>query len=147
MTVAAPDLGQIAADIWTAMLGLDLTEIREGSLDSLETLTGCVQITGDWTGAVTVQLCLALATTATASMFGMEPEEVSEEEISDTVGELANMAGGNVKSLLVGSCQLSFPSVTRGVDYQLSVPGSSIVDRSVLSCDGELVVVTMLART
>jgi chemotaxis protein CheX len=146
MTVAAPDLSQIAADIWTAMLGLELTEAREGSLEGVETLTGCVQITGDWEGAVTVELGAGLAARAAASMFGMPPAEVTEEEVGDTVGELANVAGGNVKSTLGGTCQLSLPSVTRGRDYRVSVRGSEVVERAVLSCDGDVVVVTMLAR-
>jgi chemotaxis protein CheX len=147
MTVMAPDLARIAQDIWTAMLGLELTEVPVGNLDQQETLTAGVQITGDWEGAVTIALGVELATRATAVMFGMEPEEVGDEEIADTIGELANMTGGNVKSLLDGTCQLSLPSVTRGRDYQITVPGSRMLDHTVLDCDGHLVVITLLARS
>jgi chemotaxis protein CheX len=147
MPVAAPELGRIAADIWTAMLGLELTEERGGDLDAVETLTGTVQITGDWEGAVTVQLGAALARRATALMFGMAEDEVDAEEISDTVGELANMAGGNVKALLAGSCQLALPSVTSGRDYTTTVRGTTLVDAATMSCEGELVIITILARS
>jgi chemotaxis protein CheX len=147
MPVAAPELARIAADIWTSMLGLELEEDRLGDLTATETLTGCVQITGDWEGAVTVQLGTALARRATAVMFGMELDEVTDEEIGDTVGELANMAGGNVKSLLAGSCQLALPSVTSGRDYTVSVRGAEPIDAVTMSCEGEVVIVTILARS
>jgi chemotaxis protein CheX len=147
MHTSTVDLGQIASDIWAAMLGLELTASTVTSYprNSL-VVTGSVSITGDWTGAVTVQCSDALSQRATALMFGLEPDEVTEEEISDTVGELANMAGGNVKALLGGSSQLSLPSVTTGRDYHVAIPGAEPVDRLAMDCDGELVVLTLLER-
>ncbi len=146
-TVAALDLTAIVSEIWTSMLGMELFEERDAELVG-ETLTGCVQITGPWEGAVTVQLDAALATRVTGVMFGMEPDEIVDEYVSDTVGELANVAGGNVKALLAPGCSLSLPSVTQGTDYRVYVPGAETVERSVLRCtSGGLVVVSMLART
>ncbi|MFA9446391.1 chemotaxis protein CheX [Egicoccus sp. AB-alg6-2] len=142
------DLQQIGADIWAAILGLELRPA-----DALEThdadqrvVTGVVQITGDWSGAVTVQCPEALARTATALMFGSEPSEVTEDEVTDTVGELANMTGGNVKSLLAGTCQLSLPAVTTGRDYHVHISGAQVIERVTAECDGALVVMTMLER-
>ncbi|MTV27369.1 chemotaxis protein CheX [Nitriliruptoraceae bacterium ZYF776] len=142
------DLYNIAAEIWGAILGLELKP--NNPVDAHDpgerVVTGCVQITGDWSGAVTVQCAESFARTAAALMFAMEPDEVVEEELSDTIGELANMTGGNVKSLLAGSLQLSLPAVTSGRDYQVSVPGAAVTDRVALDCDGELIVVSLLQR-
>jgi chemotaxis protein CheX len=143
------DLHQIAADIWAAILGLELKPnpaLEQYTADQ-KVVTGCVHITGDWAGAVTVQLSESLARQATALMFAMEPDEVEEEEVSDTVGELANMTGGNVKSLLGGSCQLSLPTVTTGRDYHVSIPGASPTERVAADVDGELLVTTLLERS
>ena len=79
-------------------------------------------------------------------MFGMEPEEPEASDVRDTVGELANMAGGNVKSTLSGSCQLSLPSVTEGLSYEINVPGSKVSERVAFHCEGSLVVVAVLER-
>lgn len=149
MDLTQVDLHQISNDIWAAMLGLELKpNPASGTHEPDErVVTGCVQITGDWAGAVTVQCSDRLARRATALMFAMEEDETSEEEVTDTIGELANMTGGNVKSLLAGSCQLSLPSVTSGRDYTVVIPGATPVDRVASDCDGELVVVTVLQRT
>jgi chemotaxis protein CheX len=142
------DLQQIGAEIWAAILGLELeaVEATAAHCEQVRVITGVVQITGDWAGAVTVQVSEDLARTASALMFGSETDDVTEDEITDTVGELANMTGGNVKSLLAGNCQLSLPSVTTGRDYHVHISGAEVVDRTSSDCDGELVVMTMLER-
>ncbi|QCC78154.1 chemotaxis protein CheX [Nocardioides daphniae] len=49
-------------------------------------------------------------------MLGMDPDadEPSEADVVDAVGELVNMVGGNVKSLVPGPSQLSLPLVATG---------------------------------
>jgi chemotaxis protein CheX len=152
MTVADEDLEQIAGDIWSTMLGLDLRSggtapTAAAGAEGPRVFTGCILITGDWEGAVTLDLPSGLARRAGAIMFGGAPEEVADDEIRDVVGELTNMTGGNVKALVGGTCQLSLPAVTEGADYLVSLPGSSVVNRVQLDCDGELLLVTVLERT
>jgi chemotaxis protein CheX len=148
MDLTDVDLHRIAAEIWAAILGLELkpNPALDAYTPDQRVVTGCVHITGDWEGAVTVQLSESLARQASALMFALEPDEVEEDEVSDTVGELANMTGGNVKSLLGGSCQLSLPSVTTGRDYHVSIPGAEARFRVAADADGELVVTTLLQR-
>jgi chemotaxis protein CheX len=153
MTVADEELEQIAGDIWSTILGLDLRPAGTALApappagDGPRVFTGCILITGDWEGAVTLDLPSGLARRAGAIMFGSAPEDVADAEIRDVVGELTNMTGGNVKALVGGTCQLSLPAVTEGVDYLLSLPGSSVVNRVQLDCDGQTLLVTVLERT
>lgn len=142
------DLERIAGDIWAAMLGLELKPSHDVTTHDPEerVVTGLVQITGEWEGAVSVQASERFANRAASLMFGMEQDEVGTEEVNDTVGELANMTGGNVKSMLPGTQQLSLPSVTSGRDYAVSLPGTVTTGRLSLDCDGELIVLTLLAR-
>lgn len=148
MDTATVDLDRIISDIWAAMLGLSLEPHHDAPVFAPDerVATGIVQITGDFEGAVTVQLTARKASQVAGLMFAMEPDEIGADEVSDAVGELANMAGGNVKSILSGSCQLSLPSVTSGRDYHVSVPGTIVRDKIGMTCEGELVVITMLAR-
>lgn len=65
-------------------------------------------------GAVVVRISCALARTITETMFGMDPGEAASADIDDAVGEVANMIGGNVKSLVPGPSLLSLPAVVIG---------------------------------
>ena len=148
MLLAEVDLDRITSEIWAAMLGLSLDahHAHEAFAADQRVVTGVVQIAGDFEGAVSLQLPETLAHRAAAVMFAMDAEEVGDAEVADTVGELANMTGGNVKSAIGGNCTLSLPSVTSGRDYQVSVPGSVVRERSNLDCGGEPVAVTLLER-
>ena len=70
-----------------------------------------VSITGSWTGHVVYASSTAAARRAAAAFLAMEMEEVSEEDVSDVLGELANIVGGNVKAMLPPGAFLSLPQV------------------------------------
>jgi chemotaxis protein CheX len=139
-------------NIWTVILGLDVQEDVESDsalakLNAVPTLTGCVQLTGAWDGSVLLYCTAELARRAAAVMFGMEPAEMSSEEIEDALGELANMTGGNVKALLPQPCEMSLPAVVEGIDYRVVVPGSKVLSNILLDCEGEPFLVTLLEKT
>lgn len=145
MDLSHIDLYRIASDIWAALLGTELKPNPASDAHDPDevVVNASVQIAGDWTGAVMVQCSRAAAVRAAASMFAMEASEVTDEEVADTIGELANVAGGNVKSELGGSCQLSLPSVTTGRDYSVSILGARLGQRMVAEADGDLIVVSL----
>ena len=117
-------LSAMAADIWSSMLGIELAP-GNGAMASLgdtNTMTACVQIGGDWTGAVTVQCPTTLAKQFAGAMFACGPDELELDEVRDALGELTNMTGGSIKGMLPGDCQLSIPAVAEGNDSSLSIP-------------------------
>ena len=59
-------------------------------------------------------------------MFEMSEDEVSDDEMMDTLGELTNMAAGNINTLLPSGCTISLPSVAEGIDYKLTIPGGKV---------------------
>jgi chemotaxis protein CheX len=146
MQVAETDICEVVAGIWSSVLGLDIRRGAEPapSREGSGFLTGCVQITGLWEGAVTLDCSAALARRTAAIMFGLEPDAASIAEIHDALGELTNMTGGNIKTLLPGPCQLSLPAVVEGTDYRVIVPGSHVVTQLAFECQGEPVKVTLL---
>jgi hypothetical protein len=55
------------------------------------------------------------------------------------------MAGGNLKPLLPGHCQLSLPTVAEGGDFTQLVPGAKIMFRvGFNSDDGDLAVSVLM---
>lgn len=126
--VTAADVTTIAQDVWGSFLAMDLVPHPLGDQApplTGRTVTGCVHVTGAWQGSVLLEYGSESAAAAAEAMFGAEPGGLSPEEVSDALGELTNMVGGNIKSLLPGPSTLSIPSVAEGVEYTVRVPGAS----------------------
>ena len=148
MALAESDLCELIENIWSSVLGLEVERSGEAPAARGDEclLTGCVQVRGAWDGAVILDCSAALAREATALMFGVAPDAETFEDVQDALGELANIVGGNVKSLLPQPCELSLPTVVRGLDYTLIVPGSRLVAKLAFRCHGEPLAVSILKR-
>ena len=148
MQVLEHEIDEITRSIWASLLDLTLEKRDTSASDASNprTFTGCVQITGAWEGAVLLHCPSPLAREATAIMFEMDIDAASDDEVKDALGELTNMIGGNVKALLPEPCRLSLPSVTEGLDYSVTVPGSRAVTEVTFDCGGQTLSVTLLVR-
>lgn len=143
---ATEEINDLVRDIWASVLGID-AEVAPDSARAVEPrLTGFVHIQGDWEGTVTVDCPLPLATTAAAAMFGMEVDELAKEEIDDAWGEITNMTGGGIKSMLPGSCKLSLPTVIEGTGFTINVPGTALIRDLTYAAAGSWMVVRVLER-
>jgi chemotaxis protein CheX len=107
-------------------------------------LTACVQIAGAWKGAVMFDASVSFSRQVAAIMFNVAEGDTTAADSQDALAELANMIGGNLKSLLPGPSFVSLPSVTEGNDYSLSVPGTRLISRVQLDCQDELLEVALL---
>jgi len=124
--VPVPDLATIVESVATMMLGLDLGEPAIDVPDASYTIGASVQLMGDWAGAIVVGCDATFGAEAAGAMFGTDPATVTQEEISDALGELANMIAGNVKPLLPGTATISLPTVVRGEEIHLGIPGAQV---------------------
>jgi chemotaxis protein CheX len=124
--VDAAQIDEILAEVLSS-LALDSYEVPPVDLPIV--VTGSVSISGSWSGAVLIELPAGAEVSLTAAMFAMGPDEVGPEEISDAVGELANMVGGVVKSLMPEPSRLSLPQVVSGDGLHLTIPGAIEVAR------------------
>lgn len=144
MDPTSDDINALTMQVWEAVLCLpienDVPEPRPSDLH----VVGMVNITGGWEGSVLVRCTRPLARTITETMFGMDPGEATADEIADALGEIANMIGGNVKSLVPGPSQLSLPTVA---DYEhLSFPQSEECASSSFLTENEHMLVSVLRR-
>ncbi len=128
--VTGEQIAEITRDVWSSFLSLDL-EIAPGDPRAAlggSTCTGCVHISGEWNGTVFLQCTAAHAQAAAEAMFMADPGTLGPDEIGDALGELTNMVGGNIKSLLPEPSRLSIPSVANGENYTVRVPGAVLVE-------------------
>lgn len=145
MQVENSELLSILEGIWATTLDLPLGDESEASPGSTRSLlTGCVHITGKWRGALIFECPIELARRIASAMFGMEPGEVTNTEIADAIGEIANIAGGNFKSLLPSPAEISLPTVVAGAEYLMVFGGTHLVQQVVTSCEGQRIVLRVV---
>jgi chemotaxis protein CheX len=76
----------------------------------------------------------------------MDPPDTVDDDVRDALGELANMIGGNLKSVMATDVRLSMPSVIDGTNYELRVCGSGVHQRIGFQFDGGEFCVTVSSR-
>jgi chemotaxis protein CheX len=146
MTAVTPDLdviGEIMRMVWSSVIGDDLHDAE--AVPTGIRVSGIVHISGTWNGSVQLSISQKAALRATSVLFDMEEADVTSAEIDDAVGELTNMVGGGLKSILPSPSNLSLPSVTTGENFALSVPGAHPVNEVRLDWAGEPLHVTIWA--
>jgi len=144
------EINNYTIDIWNQILGLEVTPTQEdySPTEKGVTLAGCVQIMGSWEGSIELLCPAELAKKVASIMFDTKLDETSEEDIKDALGELTNMTGGNIKSLVHEAdqeCFLSLPAVAVS-DNQMHVPGTHEVTRSTFKHGDFLFAVRMLKK-
>jgi chemotaxis protein CheX len=138
MQLLADDLAGLTGAIWASVLGREVQAcpMPADEVTAGHTVTACVHITGGWTGSVEVALPTDLAHVVAAEMFGLEVAGLTREDVRDAVGEIANIAGGNIKGMIDEPCELSLPVVAEGASYVVALPGTQVTSTAVLSSDG-----------
>jgi chemotaxis protein CheX len=109
-------------EIFTSMVMMEISvagDVNENYGILENSITGVVGLTGTTKGVLAVHIPHNVAFAITGNFLGIELDEVNE-DVEDAIGELANMVGGNVKSLLSEKgrdIDLSLPSTVSGKEY------------------------------
>jgi chemotaxis protein CheX len=109
-------------EIFSSMIMMDITVSDEKPGESApltDSISGIIGLAGVRKGVMAIHLPNDVAMAITGSFLGMEVTEVAE-DVEDAVGELANMLGGNVKTILSEKgrdIELSMPSTISGHKY------------------------------
>lgn len=151
--IAEAAIVDVASALWEQFFGLQVLYKGElpHSVDESGLYTGCVQIKGTWTGMVAVSCHDSLARTLSAKMFSKTKNLVNKDDIIDTLAEMANIIGGNIKSQLSDYAEsdlhhLSTPSVVERVDYVSAMPMEWPRTRFMFECEEEEFLVSVLQR-
>lgn len=140
------EISQVTTTVWDSVLGVPLVREAEVPPGPPRAVFGCVQFTGAWEGAVIIETTAEFARQAAATMFGVEATAATTADTQDAMGELANMTGGNVKSLLPEPCRLSLPTVIEGDDFSTGFPGGELLTTVAFECQGAPLVVRLIKK-
>ena len=135
--ITANQIESIVNEVWEAYTSVRLRIPMQRSGEPREAddfVTGRVFINGAWRGSVEVECSRPLAVRAAASMLGGDAEAMSVSDLKDALGELTNIIGGNIKSLLPGPSHLSLPAVWEGGAAAARPAYESLLDRATLNC-------------
>jgi chemotaxis protein CheX len=122
--LSTEDIVAITQNIFETMLQTQVDQsTANGALDSKSSVVGCIHIAGEWSGVVLVKASDKLASFAASRMLLIDPDDVQVNDLQDTLAELTNMIGGNIKSIVPGPSNLSLPTVTNGSDFQIRTFG------------------------
>jgi chemotaxis protein CheX len=109
------DLVEIVNEVWDAYLQQpDATPVDAPTVQDAKTITAAVSITGAWEGHVRVLVPPTAAGDITALMLAMDAAEVTDRDVTDAMGELINVVGGNIKNRGAQPAKLGLPVVATG---------------------------------
>ncbi|MBL0717602.1 MAG: flagellar motor switch protein FliN [Desulfosarcina sp.] len=120
-------------ELFETMLSMDveLSTSEEHPAFEGARITGSLSFAGQLMGSIAITVSDEFSKEMTASMLGMEIDEIEgEDEINDVILEVCNIIGGNLKSNFNDAgmdCVISTPSITIGMDFNIE---SMNMDRS-----------------
>lgn len=112
-------------EVFTTMVMMELADsypLSEPITKFHCSVSGMVGLAGTYSGILSIHCPKPFALRITSNMLGMDIEEISE-DVSDALGEVANMLGGYVKMMLSSGgmdIQLSIPTVISGEEYTIN---------------------------
>ncbi len=146
--ISKEELLSAVDEIFSSMASMQL--VPSDSISKPDThkggITSSVQIVGNWQGAVRLDIDLKLARVACARLLGVEPDDLSHDDVRDAAGELANITGGSVKALLAPTCSLSLPSVVIGQDYEFSVLQGKVIQEAAFSHEAGRLLISIIEK-
>lgn len=128
-----------AQEIFSSMIMMEIAETDDsGATGSLKnSISGIIGLAGTHKGVLAIHLPNTVAMAITSSFLGMEVDEVGE-DVEDAVGEVANMLGGNLKTILSErgrDIELSLPSTISGKDYEFQPTKDAEILKIYLACE------------
>lgn len=134
---------ELIETIWSTMLNLPVLRARALAHESSGPAAS-VRLHGAFRGVVQFLPSERFARRATARMLDVPEDSLTSADVDDAMGELCNMLGGGVKSLVPGPTGLSLPSVSRRSRPAPSVQRRQVAAELRFTCEGEPLEVRVL---
>jgi chemotaxis protein CheX len=142
-----PELDRIVRSVWGSLLGLEVRRMSPEAVPAqFRNLVASIRIEGSRRTSVILKCPAPLARRAAGIMFRAVPEALPIEDVEDALGEIANITGGHVKSLLPerGRSALPVMAIIEDGDDRPRISGSDAVCQLAFDCEGIPFVVAVL---
>lgn len=135
------DVTQFMETIWDSILHLPLVSAAPRDWSSSPCMVAIVRISGAWQGEAILACRPTFAERAASIMFSTDVKSLTDIDVTDALAELANIVGGQVKSLVVGPSKLSLPCLDDVKHF--GVPHGQELMRMSFECEGEPLLITI----
>ncbi|MFK7918245.1 MAG: chemotaxis protein CheX [Ilumatobacter sp.] len=137
MIIDEETLTEVAASIWEIMFELPIEPEPTASVAFGPSAS--ISICGAWTATLIITMDDGLAADTAAALLMMDADELETPDLHDALGEIANIAGGNLKGLfdhdtdlklslpVVSTSELNAKSSVDSVCARFTVSGQSMV--------------------
>jgi len=111
-------------EIFETMIMMEITPgdaLSESVTEFKGSISGVIGLAGSCKGMLAIHLPDSVAMSITSNFLGMDVDEVND-DVTDAIGELANMLAGNIKMVLDvagNKVTLSIPSCIHGEEYTM----------------------------
>ena len=140
-------------DLFDTMLSMEINPANDESpiADSDEVvMVGFVSFAGKVNGSANIRVSQSMAKIMTASMLGMELDEIeSDEEVKDVLREACNIIAGGLKSNFCDAglaCEISTPSITTGNNFEVQTLHMERYERFVFTYGEETIQVEIAVK-
>ena len=137
------ECSQIINHVFTTMLNLPPRPATEATHATGKSLTAAVYFAGSWQGACLLECTERDACTFAERLMSLPRPEVCDDDVRDSLREIVNMVGGNLKALLPSGVAVSMPSVIEGTQYSLKL-SATVITRQSFYCADDPIYVTLL---
>jgi chemotaxis protein CheX len=148
MLETGPDpaaIEEIVTEIFVGLIGEDEIPPYPMPYDGSElTVSASVSVTGEWSGHVVVACGADLGRQIAAGFLMADASDINDDDLSDAMGEFANVVGGSVKSMMPGPSKLSLPVAVIGPSRE-RLPGAVETSRAELTWHDAPIVVSVWA--
>ncbi len=132
------EITEFAKMICNSVLGIEVNPIdKPVELKNAQQPKVRIKISGQWNGDIILNIAPLLLKVATQKMFSLGEDESTQEDKNETLAELANMIGGNIKGLVPEPSVLSLPElISPNIDLE-SLPKKILTQVCFESSDSE----------
>jgi chemotaxis protein CheY-P-specific phosphatase CheC len=107
----AEQLNTVLSTIAETLLSVPLRRADHALHFPSDALVARIRYRGGFDGTLTLTVGANLACALARLMIGGPGRTCSRGDVADAIGEIANIAAGNLRGLLAADCQLSLPNV------------------------------------
>jgi len=127
MAIAEHEIQRLIESVWQTAFSMEAFESAPDGAGANEFLHARVSIFGAWRGVAAIACERPLARFAASQMLCIAPGDLVDQDLLDTLGEVANVIAGGLKALLPAPSLLSLPTVDgRLPDFADRTPSRSI---------------------